>query len=139
MATKFWTKERETEAKRLGDAFWTPENTQLYRQAMNFTMGSLTGRIPYPNALPKIRYRDLTPNDIIYYRSKYKRAQYGGKPKYEYYQRHIVSVQRLSSRNRVLITFRALGNSDTTKEHEFIVHGKNSTRLLGRNKEKDTG
>lgn len=135
MVHKFWTKEREAEVKRLGDAFWTPDNIRLYREAINFTMEWLTGHIPCPNVLPKIRYRDLVLGDVIYYRNKYKTGQYNGGSEYKYTRFKIIGIQRLFHKNQVLITYMHFDTMfNVNRKYTMTVHGKNSTRLLGSDK-----
>jgi len=128
MAEKFWTKERQAEAERLGDAFWTPENTKLYKQAMNFTTGSLTGHIPHPEVLDKIRWRDVRAGDVIYYRNRnYGRSNVSTNVSWS--KRKIIEVKRLSHRNLIEITY---SNRESTTEHKMKCHAKKFTRLLAR-------
>lgn len=66
---KFWTPEKQKELEEVGEKkFWTPERVNEYKSAINFTIGSITGRIPHPEVLEKIRWRDVKPGDVIYFK-----------------------------------------------------------------------
>jgi len=133
MAEKYWNEERQAEFDRLGEeAYWAiPENLLRYQQAMNFTMGGLTGKVPYPNALEKIRWRDVKAGDFVYYR-----RETCPNKKHKYWRLKIKGVRRLHRKNLIEITYINMDDYAGHYKKTMTVHARNLTIFLGHEAEK---